>query len=435
MFSRIKRALWGDITNDELKEFGLLSVAFSFIIGAYWMLRLIKNSTFMHLVGPENMPYAKMVSLVSLLLIVLFYNKLVDWFEKTKLIYMITTFYGTLFLVSAYLLSQSSAGIGVLPGWLNNGVGWAFYVAVESLGSLVVVLFWSFVASSVDTASAKRGYPIIFFGGQIGSLLGTSLLAMLASLLGIPFLTCVAAGALLAVPFVIKIYTTKHTRVAVASGVEEKKRTTSIVEGIKLIFTHRYLMGILVVSTVYDIISFLFEYQMNSAAHATLGDLGKVTSFLGVYGMVVNTTSLLFVLLGTSFVIRRFGLAACLVAYPVGIACLVTYTWMFPSLWALMITVVGVKALSYVLNNPCKEILYIPTSKDVKFKAKSWIDVQGTRSAKTTGAIIATMFSSLSTLLVFSSVLSLGIIAVWIPIAFFVGKKNQELVDSGTIIQ
>jgi hypothetical protein len=39
------------------------------------------------------------------------------------------------------------------------------------------------------------------------------------------------------------------------------------------------------------------------------------------------------------------------------------------------------KALSYSLNNPCKEMLYNPTSTDVKFKAKSWIDIFGQRGA------------------------------------------------------
>lgn len=45
------------------------------------------------------------------------------------------------------------------------------------------------------------------------------------------------------------------------------------------------------------------------------------------------------------------------------------------------------KALSYSLNNPCKEMLYNPTSTDVKFKAKSWIDIFGQRGASDTGCI------------------------------------------------
>ena len=49
---------------------------------------------------------------------------------------------------------------------------------------------------------------------------------------------------------------------------------------------------------------------------------------------------------------------------------------------------VTLKGLSYALNNPCKEVMYIPTSKDAKFKTKSFIDMFGSRSAKMSGAQI-----------------------------------------------
>ena len=42
---------------------------------------------------------------------------------------------------------------------------------------------------------------------------------------------------------------------------------------------------------------------------------------------------------------------------------------------------------STALNVPCKEILYQPTSSNVKFKAKSWIDVFGARGSKALGVV------------------------------------------------
>lgn len=434
MLSKICRALWGDISQEELKKFGLLSGVFFFIIGAYWMLRLIKNASFMHLVGPQNLPYAKMVSLVSLLLLVLFYNKLVDWFEKTKLVYIVATFYGILFLSFAYLMTLSSIGNSTLSPWLNQALGWVLYVATESFGSLVVALFWSFVAGSVDTSTAKRGYPIIVSGAQCGSLLGAILVTQ-SAYIGVPFLSCIAGLGVLMVPLMIKIFTSHHKQAFVAPGTKETKKPTGVIEGLKLIVTKPYLMGILVVSTVYEVISFLLEFQMNTSAHATFGNIEKVTSFLGVYGVATNAVSLLFAMIGTSFFIRRFGLTACLIMYPIGVGCVVGYTWALPSMWAFLIAVVAVKGLSYALNNPCKEIMYIPTSKDIKFKAKSWIDVQGSRSAKTTGATIAAMFPVMSELLLYGSMISLGVIAAWIPVALFVGRTNSKLVQENKTIE
>lgn len=434
MSHTITRILWGNISKKELKESGLLSLAFCLIIGAYWMLRLIKDATFMHLVGAQHLPIAKIVAFTSLFVIVLFYNKLVNWFEKAKLVYIITTFYGITFLLFGALLHQVIASHNLFPLWLNQGLGWAVYIAIESLGSIVVVLFWSFVISNPDKSPAS-GHAVIIIGGQIGALLGTFLLTTQATNLGVPILSGIAATALLAVPFVIKLYTLKHGHAGTLTEKIPHKKTTSVIEGIKLICTKPYLIGIAVISTVYEIISYFFEYQMNASAHATLHSLNEVTSFLGMYGVTTNAVSLLLAIFGTSFFIRRFGLTTCLIFYPTCVAGLVLYTWAYPTIWSFLITVVGIKTLSYTLNEPCKEIMYIPTSTDIKFKAKSWVDVQGNKSAKATGAAIASLFSNVSTLLIYSSIISLGIIAIWIPVALFIGKANNRLVAENKIIE
>ena len=46
------------------------------------------------------------------------------------------------------------------------------------------------------------------------------------------------------------------------------------------------------------------------------------------------------------------------------------------------------KAITFSLNEPVKELLYMPTSEAVKFKAKAWIDVFGARCAKALGSYI-----------------------------------------------
>ena len=53
------------------------------------------------------------------------------------------------------------------------------------------------------------------------------------------------------------------------------------------------------------------------------------------------------------------------------------------------------KGLSYALNNPAKEMMYIPTSKAVKYKAKSWIDLFGGRAAKAAGSSVTTALKHL----------------------------------------
>ncbi len=94
------------------------------------------------------------------------------------------------------------------------------------------------------------------------------------------------------------------------------------------------------------------------------------------------------------------------------------------------------KGLGYAVNNPVKEIMYIPTSKDVKFKTKSWIDMFGSRTAKQSGAQITDAFKhNIPDLMVFGTLVSMGLTAVWIIAAIYVGNKNKKLTDHGHIIE
>lgn len=445
MLLAIRRALWGDVTTEELKQFGLLSMSFFFVVGSYWMLRELKNAWFMELVGPAGLPYAKGVSIVSLVCLLVFYNKLVNILEKTHLLYFLAVTYGTLFLIIAACLARPElcaidltahlhwlfAGRIITVGWL---LGWLLYVGIESFGSLAVASFWSYVSSVTEMQQAKRCYPLLVAGAQLGAIVGSLANLLGAQALGGSGLFALAGGSIFLVPLLINVFH-KHHGMSRQEVREEKKAPTGVFEGLKLLVAQPYLLGILVVSTIYEVISAIFDYLMNSSAKATLGTLERVIEFQGIYGLATNVLTFLFALLGTSYLIRRFGLVACLVAYPTMVAVLVLAVWQFPGLWMFFGAQVGLKALSYALNNPCKEIMYIPTSKDVKFKAKSWVDVQGGRSAKGLGAIINAHFPVVADLIFFGSIISLGMIAFWIPVAYYVGRKNQELTRTGHIIE
>jgi AAA family ATP:ADP antiporter len=194
-------------------------------------------------------------------------------------------------------------------------------------------------------------------------------------------------------------------------------------------------MSIFVVATFFEVIETVFDYQLKTLANQTYHSAAAVTEFDAIYGFMVNLLSFVFALVGTSFFIRNFGLRFCLVAFPLTVACSVICMWSFYGLWVLAFGLVAIKGLSYALNNPCKEILYIPTSTDIKFKAKSWIDVFGSRSLKGVGGVINACFPLIADLAVYGTMISLGIIGLWLPVARYVSKRNHVLVQEGKIIE
>jgi len=433
MFARIARALWGDLSREEFKRFGMLAVTFLFLIGTYWLMRPLKDGLFIGIVGKLYLPYAKMLSLFFIIPLLLFYAKLVDWFSRDKLFYILTTVYASLFLAIAYLLIHPTIGLANATPDKSRILGWIIYIGVESFGSLIPGLFWAFVASTTESASAKRGFGLIIAGGQIGAIAGPTL-ATYAEYIGMPILAlCVAVG-IFVIPFMIwnfvRVFPLVHT-----TPLEGKKKNTGPIEGLRLLLSRPYLLGILGISTLYEVVGTVLDYQMKFVAAETYHSTEKITAFLGLYGQSTNFLALMLALLGTSFIIRRFGLTFSLIAFPVAVAAVVCAIWFVPSLWMLFGGMVALKGISYALNNPCKEIVYIPTSKDVKFKAKSWIEGFGGRGAKATGSGINAMFTQMADLMFYGSIISLGIIGVWILVAYYVGTTNEQHVKDGTIIQ
>ncbi|MCK4651044.1 hypothetical protein KAT08_02590 [Candidatus Babeliales bacterium] len=431
MLSKIFRFLWGDLTKEDLCKFGLLSGALFFIVGSYWMLRTMKNAIFIKMVGSMYLPYAKMFSVVFLICLIIFYAKLVDWLKKHKLIYVMASAYAIIFIVISFLLQHPTIGLANTVISKYRLLAWISYFVIESFGSLVVALFWSFVASSVHQKEAKKGYPVILFGAQFGSVLG-NIVDLQASKTGLPWLFFVAGCCVFIVPLIIKFFMKKYSHKMPAKT--EERKATGPIEGLRLLISRPYLLGILAVSTLYEIMATILDYQMNSLVDKTYHTVEQATEFLATYGLSANILALTFLFIGTSIFIRRLGLTFCLVAFPCIIALAVCLTWIHPVLWTFFGAMIAIKGFTYSLNNPAKEIMYLPTSKDVKFKAKSWIDVFGARSAKGTGSLVTASFPVLSQLLVYGSLISLGVIGFWIVIAIYVGTTNKKLVAQNQII-
>jgi AAA family ATP:ADP antiporter len=433
MFEMIRKALYGDLTTDEFKKFGMLSSVLLCIIGSYWLLRTVKDAIFMKTVGKLFIPYAKMTSFFVLIPLILLYSELVDRVERHKLFYIICGSYFVIFTGIALTLAHPTIGLANTVTDKYRLVGWATYLGIETFGSLVVALFWSFVASTTETSAAKKGYALIIGGAQVGSIAGPAIVSTMATTLGLPVLFGIAAFSIFLVPVLIARYVVKYPYARAEKS--SSKKPTGPIEGLKLLLSKPYLMGILGIATLYEVIGTILDYQMKFLADEAYGSAEKVAEFLSLFGMAANGLALVFALIGTSFFIRRFGLTFCLVMFPTAVACVVLYVMAFPMLWALFIAMVAIKGLSYALNNPCKEIMYIPTSKDVKFKAKGWIDGFGGRSAKAAGSSVNAMFTSMTSLMFYGSIVSLGVIGVWVLVALYVGRTNKALVDNGKIIE
>lgn len=458
MISSIMLFFFPDIKRSETKKFALLGLAFFFIIGTYWLLRLLKDIVLYKVAFPvelgwpigygrEMIPYIKGSSPFVVLLLLGIYTTLIDRFEKHKLFYIIASFYIVIFscMTSLFLISHIH-GVEIIGKYPLAIASIISYLATESFGSLIVALFWSFTTSSTTTQEAKRAYSFIFAAGQFGAILGSILLLFHEIPLWILYSTSICT--LFAIIAVIHHVAKTIPASQMQSDHKEVKKKPDFFAGIRLIATQPYLMGIFVISNFYEVARTLVEYQMKS--QADIIENFNFHQFLGMYGVCVNILAFLIALLGTGFIIKKLGLQICLLIYPTifGMALLGLYGFYVTGpaattlLWATFIATMIITATAYAVNNPTKEMMYIPTSNDAKFKSKGIIDVFGSRSMKFMGAhlggylnVIGNPIKSIANLMAYGTLSSLGIIGLWIIGAVYVGKKNAELVKNNQIIQ
>lgn len=466
MFAHIINFFWPDLTVHEQKKFSLLGFMFFLIIGSYWLLRLLKNTIIYKVAFPVSLgwpadqgrlmqPVAKFWSLWVILALVFLYSKLVDWFEKHTLFYLLISIYVLLFSgITAVLAFRHFFGDAFLGKNLLAAIGWVSYFAIESFGSLIVALFWSFTHSITATDSAKRGYPLIASLAQFGAIIGSLPMLFPHQFGG---LWVLFGGVTLAIASTMIVMTYFMRTIPLAEQIGNKAAHQTEKEkdgflygmfaGIWLLMSRPYLCAVLIVSTFHEVISQIIEYQMQSSAYIypQFATETGFAYFQGVYGLCVNILSFLMALLGTGYLIKRFGLRFCLLLFPIclGIAFMALYGFFaFGSptpgqlLWATFGVMIIAKGLGYAVNNPAKEIMYIPTSKDVKFKSKGWIDMFGGRTAKGTGAQVTNAFKhSIPELMVWGTMFSLGLTFVWMLAAVYVGTKNRRLIKENKIIE
>ncbi|KAJ1452110.1 ADP/ATP carrier protein [Pelagophyceae sp. CCMP2097] len=440
--------LYGKMTWEEKLRLLWLSSTLFFIIGGYWLLRSLKDPVIAVICGVEYIPKAKMLSVVVVTVFVFIYNKLIDLFPKHQLFYIVGGFYSVVFCgIAAALASPATSSLSIYNTTASPTrlIGWISYCAIESFGSIGVSLFWAFTNSTYNLEGAKKAYGLMVACAQLGSIAGPTVVALGTETYGVPVMYLCGAACMVAMVASIWGYVQRFgpaaDDVASTNGATKKKDKTGMMEGLVLFWKYHYVKGIFALSCLFMVEVTILDYSMKVLAKAKFdgehpGDPTAATAafaaFMGVFGQAANGLSFVFSLVGTSFIIRRLGLKTTLVFFPSLCLAAICLVYVYPTLEMVFLMMLVLKGLSYSLNNPCKEILYQPTSQNIKFKAKSWIDVFGARGSKALGSVVTNAFSdSAADLLCYGSFVSMGVSGFLIYVSMWIGGQFDVLVASG----
>jgi AAA family ATP:ADP antiporter len=443
MLKRIATALWGKFESwDELRKFGLMASVFGLIIGVYWALRPIKDSIFDAIVGGHLLWQAKILSVCIIAPLVILYSKLIDKFPRQKVFYGLLLFYTVLTAFFAYAFMDPVLGLANTVASPDRYLGWLWYVFVESFGSLIVALFWVIATDITLPESAKRGFPIIALFGQIGNIFGPFLLS--TKRLGLTNSAPIVAicGGLMLATILLMYYFWSTTPKNLLAGYHESDPKEQLsepgfMEGLKLLFSNAYLLGIFFIVSVYEVIVTVIDFHFKQTTFAAFGTEGEKSGFLSDYATTVGIIATACILLGINNIQRYLGMRASLILLPLLIGLAIGLITLNPSSLQIAFWIMALsKAVNYALNQPTLKQLYIPTTKEARYKTQGWIEMFGSRSAKALASLANGLRGLLGAhaFLYATCIASLGLIGLWIAIAVSVSKTYNRAIDKNEVV-
>jgi len=348
--------------------------------------------------------------------------------------------------------------------------GWAWYVFVESFGSLVVALFWAFTADTTKSESAADGFRLVSFGGQLGNVLGPLSIVYILKLLGsvgavdgvvspevakhemYGIVGCVLLAAVLMLclvgltKFFMHVVPEDQLKgfEAKDEAKDEKTSEPGFFEGLKLLLTSPYLFGIFALITFYEVIVTLFDFNLKFLVGSTFASSGARSEYLAVYGIWTGLVSLFCVFLGVSRIQKFIGVGASLMLLPLLVGDASFMFQMYPVIDVLFWIMVFSKAFNYALTQPTMKQLYIPTSKDAKYKSQAFVEMYGSRGSKALGSYVNSyrrIFANRlgeaagsAKYMYLCAYASIGIIGVWLVLALYMGRAYTKAVKEKRLI-
>lgn len=430
--SALERALsvFADVRAGEGISVVLLALNVFVILAAYNMMKPGRDALAISEVGATVKAYSAGFQAVLLMGIVPLYGWLASRVVRIRFILATGLFFASN-LVVFYAFGQAQARVGI-----------AFYIWMGIFNVFLVSQFWAFANDLYSEGQGRRLFPFIGVGASLGAWVGAATVAPAVKRLGFTPYTLMLMGAVvllisLVITYVINRRETSGPHVD-PTAARTNDEPLGKEGGFALIFKDRYLFWIAILIVLLNAVNttggFLLDrlvekqaFELFGIADAQLVDRRQWTTlFFGSLISTVNLVGLLVQLFLTSRIIRHIGVRGALFFLPV--LALVNYSIIavVPLLAVVRIGKIFENATDYSIQNTIRHALFLPTTREAKYKAKAAIDTFFTR----TGDLLAAGIVALGSLLSFGlggyAWINVALTVAWLAAAMQIAKEHRR---------
>jgi ATP:ADP antiporter, AAA family len=363
-----------DVRRDEVAGALLMTLLLFLLLAAYYLMKTVREVLILSEAGAEVKSYSSAGQALLLLVLVPAYGAFA---ARVRPVRLVTTV--TLFFASHLVLFMAALALG-------RHVGVVYFLWVGIFNLMVIAQFWAFANDVYSEEQGRRLFPLIGIGGSLGAWLGSLRAGSLIET-GSPSRLLLGAAVILVlcaalVPVVARLTASSRDRDSLPA-----ESPLSREGGFELLRNDRYLALIAALMFLVNVVNtsgeYLFGRYVVEQAELLYGGAGLDATaarerFIGeTYAQLFSTVNLVGFLLQAFVVSRLFkaiGVGRSLFVHP--LVAMTGYLLMLraPSLQLIGVVKVADNSLDYSLGNTTRQALWLPTSRDAKYKAKQAVD-------------------------------------------------------------
>jgi ATP:ADP antiporter, AAA family len=426
--SRLDRSLrvFADVRAGEGITAVMLLVNLFLLLVGYYVLKTVREPLILATGGAELKAYAAAGQAVALMGFIPLYSWFSSRVDREKLVLGVTLFFA--FNVELFYIG---ARLGV------PFVGVAFYVWVGIFSLATIAQFWSYANDLYSRDRGQRLFPMIAVGATAGSPVGAKIAQWLFDHKVDAYDMLHLTAFLLLVQLLL--YWLVNQRESLARPAPSEALLGP--GGFSLVLRSRYLLLIAGMLIVLNIVNTTGEYILGSAvvtharqlraADPSFDASAYIGSFYGSYFFGVNVLAVLIQAFLVSRLVKLAGVRGAVLALPLVALGAYGFVALGAAFAALRWAKTAENATDYSVMNTGKQMLWLPTSREEKYKAKQAVDTFFVRS----GDLLAAGIVYLGTQVVelgpigFARV-NLVLVALWLFIAWRMLREHDRLAEA-----
>jgi ATP:ADP antiporter, AAA family len=406
----------------------ILTINLFTLLGAYYLLKIVRESLILAEGGAEVKAYSSAAQAILLLGVVPLYGWIATHLNRNRLLRWTTLFFASNLLIF-YFVGQAGARIGVV-----------YYIWVGIFNVFTVAQLWAFATDLFSLEQGKRLFPLLGAGASAGAVAGAWIAGQLIKPLGPYKIMLIAVAALCICAALTRLAGYIITK---RGGELERKKdqaTLSSEGGFQLMMRDRYLMLIAILTVLLNIVSlsgdFIFGKLLVDQTNHVVGTAATLMkarkAYIGFYYASyygwTNAVSLIIQTFLVSRIYKRFGVRGSLFVLPV--ISLATFVTILanPILQVVRVLKIAENSTNYSLQNTVRAALFLPTSREAKYKAKAAIETFCVRLGDVLQAGVIFIGTSLHFGVQAFAGMTLAITLLWLFVAFKLYQEHKRKV-------